>query len=366
MLTRRKFLAGTAVIPLSSTSNCRSRPRSRPNTYRVEHLTSTANFSPRDGARLEYFNDRLHLIGGWWSPAPSPGPGSWGPSNIDTNQVWGSDDAIVWDLELEHVDTPPVTGPSARFYPIHTMMTWQHQNALWLAGGDDQWSGQEGTTGVLKSGMWKSYDARTWHSVSNSSPWGYGMGVWNPIPAVYDGYMHVLGGRRPSAPGQSLLDWPATPEHWRSLDGLIWERLPDMPFARASVYKALAHRGKLVVIGGTSGPISNGITHDDVWTWDRRRGWSQTSANSSGVWLGREWIATAEFDDRIWALTGFHRESYTNLGGCFCSDDFGRSWSSVDAPWTGSHADGVAETPSGIVLASGRLQDRNVYRVEID
>ena len=339
-------------------------PAPNANTYSCALLTSTPGYTPRDGCKVEFFDGKYWLLGGWWPTMAPDGPNGWSATNITTNEVWSSVDLLTWTLELAHDDNPPTSGPGARWKPVHTMPTWVHDGLLWVAAGDDYDSGQD-PPGTVRSDVWNSPDGLVWTRVAATSPWGYGEGLWNAVPGLYNGEMHLLGGQRAAFPGQPVNDRPACREHWRSTDGVNWERLPDMPFAVSRVLRALPLDGKLFVVGGGTGEIGVGVTFSRTWGYDGTY-WREMSTDSNGVWIGREWIATAVFDDKLWAATGVHRETVENQSGCFMSRDLGRSWEKVGSLWQASHADGLAVGPDGLVLCTGRLQYTNVFLVTPD
>ncbi len=307
------------------TISCAPRPRTK-HRYFADTKTSTAPWHERDGARLEFFNGRYWLLGGWW---PDGGT-EWG-SDVTTNAIWSSADLENWQLELPHDPAPPTTGPNARWRRRHTFMTAVKDGYLWVLGGD-------ASDGAIPSDVWRSNDGVSWERVAASAPWGP---VYLPIIGVFQGAFHVLGGFSPT-------DWKARRDHWRSVDGVNWDRLPDMPFARASVTNAVVKDDRLFVIGGKTGDINGDDRPTDTWSWNGID-WVQTS--SSAEWPGREWIGTASYDGKLWVLTGSAR---TNLGGLRYSEDSGATW--VEAgqfAWPGSHADGITVGPHGIAIASG-------------
>lgn len=334
-------------------------PAYNDSTYKCERLTDSAAFTPRDGCRREYFNGLYWLLGGWWPTNPPDGPNGWSLTNNDTNQVWSSPDLVNWTLELAHDENPPTSGPGARWKPIHDCMSWVWNGKLWMAGGDDQASGQN-PDGSLRSDVWSSPDGTTWTREAELSPWGSGMGLWSPTGGLFNNELHVLGGARPQFGGQPINEWAATREHWKSADGVHWTQLPDMPFARAKVYRAPVLDGKMFMIGG--GDIHDGNTFSDTWAFDGVY-WRRMSSDSNGMWVGREWIAVDAYDGKLWAATGVHRETVENRTGFWMSRDLGRSWERMQFLWAESHADGICVGPEGLSLCTGRLQYSNVYLV---
>ena len=78
------------------------------------------------------------------------------------------------------------------------------------------------------------------------------------------------------------------------------------------------------------------------------------------------WIDVAEYDGKIWALSG--RSNVNDLldeGGAWYSTDAGRTWVDSGVTWPATHADGVEATEAdGIIMASGNKIIDNVYRLK--
>lgn len=308
--------------------------------YARLRTTDAAGYYPRDGARLEFFAGKYWLLGGW-NPADNP---EWG-TDITTNAVWSSTDLVTWTLELAHDPAPPTSGPGARWRRRHTFMSFVFAGYLWVMGSDTL----DGSP--WPSDVWRSADGVTWERVAASSPWGP---VYLAIPAVYGGYMHVIGGNLQSTGSASA-------QHWRSQDGVTWEQLPDLPFARAAVYGAVVHRGKLFIMGGNDGIAQDSATQcGDTWMWD---GTTWTQQSPSAGWGVLEWVATASYDDRLWVLTG--KQGAGNAGTLWYSTDLGVTWTQLlPVPYATGHADAIVVTAQhGIVLATGLSQGQSVYRI---
>jgi hypothetical protein len=194
--------------------------------------------------------------------------------------------------------------------------------------------------------------------IAESSPWGP---KYDPIVGVLrPGEVHIMGGYNQFG--------FATREHWRAFvtpTSIEWERLPDMPFARAGATKAIEIAGRLHICGGNS--VRYSVEHakfpNDTWAWNGSK-WRQMSA--SATWTGGMWGAPCRYDGKLWMLT---RGDYAtgNMGGAHYSEDCGATWvdASSVAPWPVSHADGYIVTAEhGIVLATGNNLGTNVYSLK--
>lgn len=337
-------------------------PQGGPSTYVVVRKTAEAAFSNRDGARLEYFNSKYWLLGGWQVE-----PNGWSATNRVTNEVWSSPDLVTWTLELAHDDAPA----AGRWNPRHTHMTCVFNGKLWVLGADQYDPGgslPSTSTDPIDSSVWSSVDGTTWVQEAASSQlstwWGHDRGVWDAILGVHNGYMHMIGGLRAPDGVSVRTAWPSSSEHWRSADGVTWTRLADVPFSRARASKALSVGGRLVVIGGLSTPPSEAaVAMRDVWTWDGST-WTRTSDGSSAPFEGRSWLAVEAYEGKIWVLTGWDDAATLNQGSAYYSTNFGATWTELPAGTVGyppSHADGIIATASGIAIAGGFREGKNTW-----
>jgi hypothetical protein len=212
-------------------------------------------------------------------------------------------------------------------------MSAVHNGLLWVFGGDTS------DVSPVPSDVWNSPDGLTWTRVAETSPWGP---AYLAIATVFQGSLHVMGGT--ASPSQ----------HYRSADGVTWERMPDMPFGRASIYGGVVNSGRLYLIGGQDG---NTVQMHDTWAWNGAE-WHQMSA--APAWSAREWVCTASYDGKLWCLTG--KNGVANAGGIRYSEDCGATWVELPVyPWGPSHADSITVTEDGIILAAGNGTPGSVY-----
>ncbi|HVH46112.1 MAG TPA: hypothetical protein VM925_27370 [Labilithrix sp.] len=316
-------------------------------SYVGEMLTRSAGYSWRDGAALKKFRGKYWLLGGWTN-GPRP---EWDGDDT-TNEVLSSTDLVTWKVELRHVSQPSTEGRRARWTRRHTFGSVVFKDHLWVIGRDHVMTPPIGD-------VWRSPDGLRWEQVLAEGPWGRKR---MPMITVFDGAIHVLGGELDVSgePGVS------TSTHFRSVDGLHWEQLPDMPFVRSSG-AAVEQCGKLLVMGGNSGGTTVGtprVRHNDVWAWDGKT-WKRQIEHAP--WPGMMWIDAVNYDGKAWILAGRSGDDDPSqeIRGAWFTEDTGRTWTYTQAPWPGSHADGVEATPEdGIVMASGAKTSTSTFRLK--
>lgn len=164
------------------------------------------------------------------------------------NEILRSDDGTSWTR---------VT-PTGDYWPTRLY----HQAAvfdrkMWYFGGDD---GRQNFNDV-----WSSSDGTTWteHTVTSATPgvvWG-GRKSHQMLP--FDGKLWVIGG---------LVDKPSTAARryddiWTTTDGNSWEQVfTGVPWGNKTVFKAVAFKGKLWILGGADG---GSVPRSDVWTFTK-------------------------------------------------------------------------------------------------
>jgi hypothetical protein len=331
---------------------CWATTRAFAQEYVGTQLTDKAPYEWRDGARLVHYQGKYWLLGGWTN-----GPRkSWSDEDT-TNEIWSSSDLINWTLERTHVSFaphgPPTEGPDAMWTRRHCFGAFVWKDYVWVIGRDHIMSAP-----IID--VWRSKDMKTWECVMKEGILGRKR---MPMVVIYQDAIHVLGGENEDPPNPNF----STATHFRSTDGVNWEKLPDLPFIRSSG-AAVEFRGKLLVMGGNSGNTTNGGTrtrHNDVWAWDGKT-WTQQTEHAA--WPSMIWMDTVVYDDKVWILAGRKSDEPGAPGddaGAWWSADAGKTWTHVKTPWVATHADGVwASDADGIVMASGNQILMNTYRLK--
>ena len=155
------------------------------NTYTWSCVTSEVAWSPRDGAQLVSFHDKLFLLGGWnqyaGDRADLAGAGSGSFESEVCCEVWCSDDGRSWSLAV----TAPWSGR-------HMHGAVVHDDHIWVIGAEN------GTP----DDVWKSKDGVNWELVAATVPW---QERGNQLVTVFDGSIWVMGGQTGAAAQTSFV-----------------------------------------------------------------------------------------------------------------------------------------------------------------
>jgi hypothetical protein len=309
----------------------------------------------RDGNTLTWLPSagRMFMVAGWngeLAPVGFADDLDAVPPQNTTTEIWSSADGVAWQLERPHQDT--------QFERRHAHNTVLFRDALWMIGGDFH-QGRENHDVVT------STDGVHWQEVlgpgaATAPPWSRRV---LQMSGAHDGYLYTAGGQSVSA------DLDETIYHndvWRSADGVHWEQVvPDVPasdtrWAGCGVMDGLvSFRGRLWLVG-CARERADAVGHsmsNEVWSTTDGATWQR---HATPPWVGRIWHNVVVFDDRLFVLFGFHYGdpghgvAAGNSNEVWWSDD-GERWQllPIDAPVPGSHAQGVAVTPAGLVYAGG-------------
>lgn len=309
----------------------------------------------RDGNSLNWLPSagRMFMVAGWNGYLNPDGfaddPDIYPPQNT-TTEIWSSVDGVDWRLERPHGDT--------QFERRHSHNTVLFQGALWMIGGDFH-QGKENHDVVT------SDDGVHWREVLGPNaaaepPWSRRV---LQMSGVYEGFIYTAGGQNVTG---IIDDTVYHNDVWRSIDGEHWEQVvPDAPasdtrWAGCGVMDGLVEfHGRLWLVG-CARERSDAVGHsmsNEVWSTTDGAVWQRHEAPP---WVGRIWHNVVVFDDKLFVLFGYHDGDLAhgvaagNSNEVWWSDD-GEAWRllPIDAPAPGSHAQGVAVTPQGLVYAGG-------------
>lgn len=223
--------------------------------YRWGKVSDTVPWSPRDGAQLLSFQDKLWLLGGWNNYAEgqgSPeqrGTGQGKFSSETCSEVWASEDGgIEWQLV---VDAP--------WEGRHCFGAVVHDGHMWIVGGDN-------ARGPYQHDIWKSRDGKAWECVSELVPWPERA---LHLVCVFEGSIYVMGGQANSPDQKNFIKEiqgetgcvdmtrrPALTDIWRSDNGKDWTLVTDTaPWAPRGMITGAnggvaVHNGRMWILGG--------------------------------------------------------------------------------------------------------------------
>ena len=216
--------------------------------YSWSCVSSVVPWSPRDGAQLVSFQDKLFLLGGWNQYAGDrddlAGAGVGSFTSEVCSEVWSSaDSGVTWEL----VVVAPWGGR-------HMHGAVVHDEHIWVIGAENP----------APDDVWKSADGKNWTLVASAVPWPERA---NQLTAVFDGFIWIMGGQT-SAPSQTnfVADLkagkpfpPAPPilkDVWRTTDGVHWDCVTeDAPWAPRGMITGAnggvpVHDGRMWILGG--------------------------------------------------------------------------------------------------------------------
>ena len=291
-------------------------------------VTREAPFTPRDGAGLLAFKDRLWLLGGW-------------DGTKTISEVWSSSDGRNWEL---------VT-PEAPWEPRHCAGWAVHAGKMWVIGGD------------MHDDVWSSNDGKHWACVKSNAPWGR---RYSPYVVAYDGKLWLMGGQ-----GWYPGIWCHSVPHcttrgyndvWMSRDGYNWVRVVEHATwgPRALIHGSATMNGRMWIIGGglKGAPpyeryLETQVEYRDVWSSTDGRNW-QLEANEV-EWQGRTHFSIAVHDGKLWITDGSVGKQANLSNEAWFSTD-GKHWAQLaETGWPPRHASALASFQGSLFLVSGFL-----------
>ena len=357
--------------------------------YRWSCVSSDVAWSPRDGAQLVSFHDKLFLLGGWNQYAGQrddlAGGGVGAFESEVCSEVWCSeDDGASWSLTT----TAPWSGR-------HMHGAVVHDDHMWIVGSENG----------IPDDVWKSNDGADWERVAATVPW---QDRGNQMVTVFDGSIWVLGGQAGAAAQTNFIadlkagkPFPPVPpplrDVWRANDGVNWDRVTDnAPWAPRGMITGAnggvaVHDGRMWILGG--GYVGAGGTtlsslrydleeqprlkarlyHNDVWSSADGHDWTQHLAEGAAPWAARSYHDTAVWDGKLWVLGG-HRgiadhpsevATEGNRNDVWYSEDGGHWQELPDTPWSPRHACAVHVHGDALYLVAGSAVTISAEQAEL-
>lgn len=321
--------------------------------YEWINVTRNAAYAPRDGAGALTFNGKMWLIGGW-----NPGDKQSFP-RICNNEVWSSTDGALWTLVKPNSFLDKTFDPKKDWEGRHTAGYVVYNNKMWIVGGDVN-------QGHYQPDVWSSIDGRNWEYVNRDKdvPWGPRALHYT---VTFQDKIWVIGGQ--TMPGFSS---PPSPEifyrdAWTSTDGLNWTEVPIKESAwvtRGMIGGSAVFKDRIWILGGgtyDTPKIPSRNFYNDVWSSADGSTWTRNLEHAP--WHPRQYHDVAVFDNRLWVLEGYHKDSGNRKDVWHSAD--GVTWEEVpNTPWKPRHASSVFVYNDALWMVAGNAMDKEVWKLQ--
>ncbi|MFT3748935.1 MAG: hypothetical protein QM768_11485 [Agriterribacter sp.] len=261
-----------------------------------------ASWLPRDSHVGLVYNNRLWVLGGWFS-------------SFDTSfhDVWSSSDGKVWDL----------VNQSANWVHGDLPVSIVFKDKMWIMGGTN--NGRLETSSQSNE-IWSSKDGSNW-TLENYAE-------WSPRFASevieFNGKLWLFG-------GQEALEKSPKNDIWFSEDGIHWKLGAEhAEWAPRSSHKAVVLNGKIYLFGGgVYTPEYN--AYSDVWSSKDGIHWDLITEKAP--WHERLWPSVVVYRNRMWIMGGWSGGPYQNWADVWYSIN-GKDWKQLKTRniWKERHA----------------------------
>ena len=338
------------LVPCLCLAACSAVHASEPPDYRWINVTNTAAYAPRDGAGALVFNGRMWLLGGW-----NPGDKTHFPK-ICNNEVWSSTDGAAWRLEKPNTFLPDGYDPLADWEGRHTAGYVVYRDKMWIVGGDVN-------QGHYHFDVWNSADGRTWTHVNQGRelPWGP-RALHHTL--VFEDKIWIMGGQ--TVPQFAPAEEVFYRDIWNTSDGVNWKQVaPKEPYwtPRGMIGGNVVFKDRIWILGG--GTYDTPQTpkrefHNDVWSSPDGVNW--TRHVESTPWAPRQYHEVGVFDNRIWVLEGYNRESGNRNDVWYSAD--GIDWRELtNTPWNPRHAASLFVHDNALWMVAGNNMQKDVWKL---
>jgi len=342
------------VAILLSVSALPGEAADRPVEYEWVNVTNSAAFAPRDGAGALTYRGQMWLIGGW---NPIAAHREFFP-RICNNEVWTSRDGARWTLVKPNSFRDESFDPSADWEGRHTAGYAVFRDRLWIIGGD-------ANQHHYQNDVWNSADGRQWELVNRDQPVPWGPRVLH-YTVVHDGRIWVMGGQTMPGFVPGVQQETFYRDAWTTQDGVNWHRLqPEEPYwsPRGMIGGSAVFQGRIWILGGGTYDTPQTPTrnfYNDVWSSADGIHW--TRHLEAAPWPPRQYHDVAVWDDRLWVLEGYHKDS-GNRSDVWHSSD-GAHWREVpDTPWKPRHAASVFVHDDALWMVAGNNMEPDVWKL---
>lgn len=287
----------------------------------------------RDGNGVISYKGKLWSFMGW---NPVAFPSIWG--HVNTPEVFSSsDNGITWDGEADFLGRG-----------IHTFGLEELNGFLYIFGTDWQGVGLGDTPSV-----WK-FDGNTYTKLTND--WGAGENRVLTGTCKHNGYLYIIGGQSNIESSPIFYN-----DIWRSLDGITWEKVADLPIMMHNrSYPCMrSFKGRLYVYGGFS-YITNRVYFKDVFVSDNGGlSWDRIGE----IPVASSYQNCAVFDEKLWLLDGYGPAGSTSINriGIHWSED-GAIWNTLPIQTINpTHATGFAPHNNKLFIVHGNETNQLAY-----
>ncbi len=220
----------------------------------------------RNGHSLVSFNDELLIVGG------------------NRSDVWSSTDGISWTLLTD----------AAPFGKLFGHSTAVFNNRLWIVGGK---------TGpnTFSNAIWSSAAGVQWERAATMP---FAKRLYHGC-VVFQGKLWVIGGLSDSE------NEPFLNDIWSSGDGIRWNlAAKNAPFQERYGHGCAVFNDHIVVLGGFNDAVGKQQSFRDVWQSANGSDWTLTT--DAAPFSKDQFHAVLAFDNRLWAIGGYGRDTGTD------------------------------------------------------
>ena len=288
--SRTRWLGGVVVTCLLVACGGGTENALPPGPPGWSELLTAAPWGNRDAGATAVHDGQIWMLGGWNYAD--------GQATV-LNDAWASRDGILW-----RQSTPPMT------YGMYPMAISFNGRLLYMGGMKNSRMPDE----ALGNEVWGSQNGEVWTKLASSAVWEPRIGSALVLHAQR---LWILGGKVANTSDPSV----RRSDVWRSDDGVAWTQVRrSAPWPARAFHCAVAHRGKIWVLGGGDWDARIGMS--DVWSTTDGVAWQH---HGDAPWAGRIWHSCQSYGGRLWVLGGRLFDPMRTVDEVWSSED-GENW----------------------------------------